>query len=134
MRKLRMVVIALLAIVLSSCMDEKLPDDELAKVSISKSTGFGSVNTHFIKEYEDEEFLEIFHGAITTAVRNEGIVDMAAPEFDLQVVDTAGNKHGYHLWLGQTGQNSTLMDVKDTHTIYSISEDFTDSLSSLIRE
>jgi len=35
---------------------------------------------------------------MTTAVLNEGIVNMAAPQFDVQVVDTAENQYGFHLW------------------------------------
>ncbi len=103
-------------------------------VSISNATEFGQVNTDFFKEYEEKESLELFQKARTTAVKNEGIVDMASPEFDLRVVDTDGKKQDYHLWLGEVGQNSGIMDVNDTHTLYYISEDFTEQLIALIRE
>ena len=59
---------------------------------------------------------------------------MATPEYDVQVVDTAGNKYGYHLWLGDKDQNSSLMHVKDTRSIYTISEDFTEKLAALVRQ
>ncbi|MEK5431327.1 hypothetical protein MKY88_10685 [Lysinibacillus sp. FSL R7-0073] len=104
----------------------------MAKVSISNSVEFGSVHTDCMKGYEDS--LNIFHEGMTTAVRNEGIVNMAAPQLDVEVVDTAGNQYGFHLWLGEIGQKSTLMNVKDTHTIYSISEDLTAPLRSLVQE
>lgn len=52
-----------------------------------------------MKGYEDS--LNIFHEGMTTAVRNEGIVNMAAPQLDVEVVDTAGNQYGFHLWLGK---------------------------------
>ncbi|MEA0553271.1 hypothetical protein U1P98_21980 [Lysinibacillus irui] len=84
--------------------------------------------------YEDEESLDLFQHAISTAVKNEGGVDMASPEYDLQVVDTAGNKYGYHLWLGENGQSSVLMNTKDTHTIYTISKDYTEALIALVRQ
>ncbi|MEA0562445.1 hypothetical protein [Lysinibacillus irui] len=84
--------------------------------------------------YEDEESLDLFQQAISTAVKNEGVVDMASPEYDLQVVDTAGNKYGYHLWLGENGQSSVLMNTKDTHTIYTISKDYTEALIALVRQ
>ncbi|MFJ7698556.1 hypothetical protein [Lysinibacillus fusiformis] len=134
MRTLLVLVISLLATIILGCTDEELAVGKLAKVSISNSAEFGSVHTDFIKEYGDEDSLNVFHEVMTTAVRNEGIVNMAAPQFDVQVMDTAGNQYGFHLWLGEIGQNSTLMNVKDTHTIYSISDDLTSPLRSLIQE
>lgn len=121
---------SLLAIVLLGCNEKS--DDDLVKVSISIGAEFNKVNTDFFKEYTDEEPLTLFQQAIATAVKNEGIVNMATPEYDVQIVDTAGNKYGYHLWLGDKGQNSSLMHVKDTHTIYTISEEFTEKLAALV--
>ncbi|ACA40251.1 MULTISPECIES: hypothetical protein [Lysinibacillus] len=72
----------------------------------------------------------MFHEVITTAVRNKGIVNMATPPYDVQVVDI----YGFHLWVGEMGQKGTLMNVKDTHTIYSISEDLIAPLRSLLQE
>ena len=125
-------LLSLIAVVLLGCNEK--PDDELAKVSISIGAKFNKVNTDFFKECTDEESLTLFQQAITTAVKNEGIVNMATPEYDVQVVDTAGNKYGYHLWLGDKDQNSSLMHVKDTHSIYTISEDFTEKLAALVRQ
>lgn len=100
---------SLLAVVLLGCNEK--PDDDLAKVSISNRAEFGKINPDFIKKYQDEESLTLFQQAIATAVKDEGIVNMASPEYDVQIVDKAGNKYGYHLWLGDKGQNSSLMHV-----------------------
>lgn len=43
----------------------------------------------------------MFHEVITTAVRNKGIVNMATPPYDVQVVDMDGNQYGFHLWVGK---------------------------------
>ncbi len=125
---------SLLATVVLGCTDEELAIGKLAKVNISNSVEFGSVHTDCMKDYEDEDSLNVFHEGMTTAVRNEGIVNMAAPQLDVEIVDTAGNQYGFHLWLGEIGQKSTLMNVKDTHTIFSISEDLTAPLRSLVQE
>lgn len=130
MRIMIVALVSLLAIVLLGCNEKS--DDDLVKVSISIGAEFNKVNTDFFKEYTDEEPLTLFQQAIATAVKNEGIVNMATPEYDVQIVDTAGNKYGYHLWLGDKGQNSSLMHVKDTHTIYTISEEFTEKLAALV--
>jgi len=121
---------SLLATVVLGCTDKELAVGKLAKVSISNGEGFDTVNTDFIQEYEDEESLEMFHEVITTAVRNKEIVNMATPPYDVQVVDI----YDFHLWVGEMGQKGTLMNVKDTHTIYSISEDLIAPLRSLLQE
>jgi len=102
----------------------------LTKVSISNSSGFGRVNPKFFTVYEDEEVLNLFDNAISKAVRLGGIVDMIEPEYDLEIIYSDGSKDSYHLWLGEKG---TLMDVNDTHTIYSVSEEITTQLVDLIK-
>ena len=129
MRIFKVALLSLLAVVLLGCNEKT---DALAKVSISIGAEFGTINPDFIKKYQDEESLTLFQQAIVTAVKNEGIVNMASPEYDVQIIDKAGNNYGYHLWLGDKGQNSSLMHVKDTHTIYTISEEFTEKLAALV--
>lgn len=122
------VCLTLLAVTLSACQlkeTNKLPNASLKQVSISNSKEFGRVNTDFFKGYEDKETLDKIKKALSNAVKAEGVVDMAEPEYDLKVVDTAGNEQGYHLWVGEKGQVSTLMNVEDTHTIYTIPEELT---------
>lgn len=129
MRIFKVALLSLLAVVLIGCNEKT---DELAKVSISIGAEFGKINPDIIKKYQDEESLTLFQQAIATAVKDEGIVNMASPEYDVQIVDKAGIKYGYHLWLGDKGQNSSLMHVEDTHTIYTISEEFTEKLAALV--
>ena len=125
-----------MSVILIGCQSNNknsLPDENISKVSISKSNGFGQVNSDFCTVYEDKATLNLFRNAISNAVKVEGIADMAEPEFDIKVVYTNGNKQGYHLWIGGKGQISTLMNVKDTHSIYSISEEITNQLVILIK-
>ncbi len=122
------VCLTILSVTLSACQLKKthqLPSASLKQVSISNSKEFGRVNTDFFKGYEDKETLDKIKKALSNAVKAEGVVDMAEPEYDLKVVDTAGNEQGYHLWVGEKGQVSTLMNVEDTHTIYTIPEELT---------
>jgi len=134
---LTVLLLSLMSVVLIGCQSKdsnESSDVNITKVSISKSSGFGKVNSDdFYTVYEDKETLDIFKNVITNAVKQEGIVDIAEPEFDVEVIYTDGNKHGYHLWVGEKGQKSTLMDVNDTHTIYLISEDLTNKLINLIK-
>ena len=105
---------------------------DISKVSISKSSGFGKVNEDFFAIYEDDEALELFQNAITNAVKQDGMVDMVEPEYDLRIYEN-GKTKGYHLWIGEKGHKSTIMKISDTHTIYSISEEITNQLTDLIK-
>ena len=128
-------LLSFMSVALIGCQSKdsnEYSDENISKVSVSKSSGFGKVNSDFFAVYEDKETLDTFDNAISNAAKRDGIVDIAEPEFDLEVIYTDGNKHGYHLWVGEKGQKSTLMDVNDTHTIYLISEDLTNKLIELI--
>lgn len=106
----------------------------ITKVSISEAKGFGFINPEFFAEYEDEETLELFRGMISSAIKQQGIVDMIEPEYDLEVVYQDGDKQGYHLWLGDSGQKSTIMNVDNTHTIYTVPAAITDKLINVIKQ
>jgi hypothetical protein len=108
-------------------------DGEITKVSISKSSGFGKVNSDFFVVLDDKETLETFKVVISSAVKEEGIADMAEPEFDLEVIYANGKKQGYHLWVGEKGQRSTLMYIDNTHTRYTVSEGMTKKLIKLVQ-
>jgi hypothetical protein len=107
--------------------------EKLTKVSISYSTGFGKVNSDFFAVYEDEDTLEFFITVISTAVQEEGIVDIVEPEFDLEVIYEDGTKQELHLWVGTKEQRSTLMYIINTNTIYTVSKEMTARLIDLIQ-
>ncbi|MFC5732017.1 hypothetical protein [Cytobacillus gottheilii] len=79
-------------------------------------------------EIKLNEILKIFK----EANKEEGIVDMADPEYQLLVTLEDGNKKILYLWLGEEGEGSSLMKAEDTHTIYSISSEMTSKLKALM--
>lgn len=101
-------------------------DGEITKVSISKSTG----NSETV--FEDDGSIETLKSIISSALKENGIVDMASPEFNMDVVYENENKQSFHLWIGEKGQKSALMKSDDTHTIYTVSEEMTKKLIDLI--
>ena len=127
---------ALISLILLGCQSDGKngkTDVEISKVSISRSRGFGKVNSDFMTVYKNEEALTLFENVISNAVKEPGVVDMPKPEFDLQVIYTDGTSQGYHLWVGEKGQRSTLMNIDDTHAIYSISNEMTNQLIDLFQ-
>ena len=79
-------LIPLILIGCQSTVDDETPNAEISKVSLSNSNTIGQINTDFFTVYEDEEVLETFQNIFTSAVKQEGIVDIAEPEFDLEVI------------------------------------------------
>ena len=78
----------LLTIGLIGCQSEDNTlkmDKEITKVSISKYKWFGQINPAFFAEYDDEEAIKVFRSVFSNAVKEQGKVDIAEPEFDVNV-------------------------------------------------
>ncbi|MFJ5769825.1 hypothetical protein [Psychrobacillus sp. NPDC093180] len=101
-------------------------DGEITKVSISKSKGSSATI------FEDDGSIETFKSMISSAVKENGIAEMAKPEFYVDVIYENENKQSFYLWIGEKGEKSTLMKTDDTHTIYTVSEEMTNKLIDLI--
>lgn len=123
-------LLALLSIVLFGC--NSLLNGKAIKVSVSKSNGTGSVNPDFYVVFEDKSAIKTFEAVIRKSVKYNGIVNIVKPDYDFEIVYSSGNKRGFHLWLGDKGQKSTLLHTVDTHTIYTISAKMTDKLIELL--
>lgn len=106
---------------------------DFVKVGIAESTGFDRFNTDFFIEFDDEDTLDDFEEMFEDAVKQDGIVDMADPEYAIEAELEDGSKLQYYLWVGEADQASTLMNVDDTHTIYLTSAEETNWLMALLK-
>lgn len=131
---------SLLTIVLTGCQSKEsnqtldnneVLEKQISKVSISNSIGF-EFNKDFFSVYEDKESIKIFGNAISKAVKQPGMVDIVEPDFGLEVTYTDGSVNSYHLWLDEKLKGAIIMNVYDTHTIYTISEEIATQLKDLI--
>ena len=120
-------------IVLMGCQTNDSDSDDIVKVSVSESREFGKINTDFFGVYEDEETVDMFEELFEDAVKQDGIVDIVSPEFDIEAELENGSKKQLHLWVGEADQRSTLMYVEDTNTIYRTSAEHTDWLIGLLK-
>ncbi len=105
--------------------DKLIVDGKITNINISKTKGNGFV-------FENDEIIETFRGIISSAIKENGIVNMANPEYYMDVVYENGNKQSFHLWIGEKGQNTTIMNTSDTHTIYTVSKEMTEKLIDLV--
>ena len=64
-----------------------------------------------VKEITDLDEIATIQAAIKNAVKQPGIVNMADPEFMIEV-----GEQSFYLWIQE--EAGTIMNVDDTHTIY----------------
>lgn len=108
-------------------------DGEITEVFISKIKDSDAIVSNFSGTLKDKEALKIFKSIILDATKEEGIINMSNPEFNLELTYEDGSKQEFNLWLGKDGQESSLMKTNDTHSIYTISEEATRELNDLIK-
>ncbi|WP_226669660.1 hypothetical protein [Metabacillus litoralis] len=63
---------------------------------------------------EDRKTIEMIEEAVSNSEKQPGIVNMADPEFKIEI-----GEETYFLWVD--AKSGTIMNTKDTHTIYSLS-------------
>lgn len=108
-------------------------DGEITGVSISRIKDSDSTVSDFSGTLNNKEALKIFKNIVLDATKEEGIVNMINPEFNLELTYEDGSKQEFNLWLGKDGQKSSLMKTNDTHSIYTISEEATRELTDLMK-
>lgn len=103
-----------------------LLDEEIKKVSISKSKGSSAT------VFDNDFSIGVLRSVFSSAVKENGIVNMANPEFYVDIVYENEDKQSFHLWLGGKFEESTLMKTDDTHTIYILPEESTNKIIDLM--
>ncbi|QED49082.1 hypothetical protein [Cytobacillus dafuensis] len=78
----------------------------------------------------DKDVIKTIKKAIKGANKQPGIVDVADPQYKINIGDEI-----YFLWLTRSdGTVGTIMNAKDTHTIYTLSEHSTKKLKDILLE
>lgn len=107
---------------------ELLEVEEITHVEISKIKGIDPVI------YEEAADLAAFDEIFVSAVKEPGIFNMGDPAFFIRVNSDSGEKQFLYLWIGNAGEQASLMREDDTHTLYSLSEEMTAKLAVLIEK
>lgn len=81
--------------------------------------------------FKDQNSLQAFHTIFSTAIKKDGIVNLTSPEYIININSNEQDAKIY-VWVGEKGQQSTLIKEDDSHTIYIVSEKMTDKLSQLV--
>lgn len=84
-------------------------------VTINKMIKFSEVDDNSLIEITNPEDIKILEDAFRSAVKQDGSADMSDPEYKIDFGEDI-----YYLWITETA--GTIMNLVDTHTIYTLSE------------
>ncbi len=88
--------------------------EKIEKITIYQMKDFTEVKEDSKWELTDSAEIRVIRQAFKGAKKQPGIVNMAEPQYRLEL-----DKNTYFLWIGE--DSGTIMNVEDTHTIYSLS-------------
>ncbi|MBC6972960.1 hypothetical protein H9I32_11380 [Bacillus sp. Xin] len=110
--------------------EENVKKQDISKLSISTSKGFGGLNEDYFMNIQDKEKLEgirnLLHDVKKQKRSNE------KPQYDLLSTYQNGDTHGIHLYLGGAGEKSVIMYIGHEETAYYTSEEMTKQLRKII--
>lgn len=126
------VIAALTVGLLGGCDTKELVTEDVTEVRIAESVDFGRFQEQEVITYDELTDVKVFADMIRNAEQQPGIVNMATPEYDVEVQYQDETVDRYYVWLGELGMPTSIMDVNDTHTVYLVPADVTDELIRLL--
>ncbi len=132
MRKSLVLSVAFILFLLTSCYQKETISSKLAmemdvkKIAVSRIEDSGS-----LAELNGQDAKKLIEVISHHAIKQEGIVNMSSPEYMVKLYTKADAKQIY-VWVGKTGETSSLMLEDDTHTIYTVSTKVTATLNDLL--
>ncbi|WP_040760296.1 hypothetical protein [Sporosarcina newyorkensis] len=99
---------------------------EVKEVNVYEMESFSEVKEDSLVTFADKTEIKQFKKAVNSAKKQPGIVDMADPQYKVEL----GGK-SFFLWLSQ--DHGTIMDVENTHTIYSLTDKSVENVNNLFR-
>ncbi|WP_236633767.1 MULTISPECIES: hypothetical protein [unclassified Exiguobacterium] len=125
-------IAALTVGLMGGCETSELVAEDIAQVRIAESVDFGRFQEREVVTYDRLEDVKVFADMIRNADEQPGIVNMATPEYDVEVRFKSDETDRYYVWIGESGKPTSLMNVNDTNTVYLVPADVTDELIELL--
>lgn len=107
MKKVLILLFLLVSII--GCSNEKIES-----ITIHKMKNFSEVNEEWKIVITDKKEIDLFVTAFKSAKKEPGVVDMADPHYKVFLDEEA-----FFLWIAE--DSGTIMNMADTHTIYTLS-------------
>lgn len=105
---------------------------DIKEVHILQSTKLDKEGFNSSVSYTNKETLQTFRNIITSATKQNGIVNMTNPNYKLIVIYEDKSSKEFYLWIRES-EIGALMHTEDTHTLYNLSEDMSAKLYNLLR-
>ncbi|MEK4042640.1 hypothetical protein NSU18_03190 [Paenibacillus sp. FSL H8-0048] len=82
-------------------------------------------------EYTDQESIEVIVRAIQSAVPIPGILNVSDAGYDI-LMESAKKKYAFQLWINEKSEQAMIMDMRDTHTGYTLTKEATAELKKKV--
>lgn len=105
----KVIILLFLLLVTIGCSNE-----EIESITIHKMRNFSEVNEEWKYVITNEKEIDLFSTAFKSAKKEPGVVDMADPHYKVFL-----GEETFFLWI--TEDSGTIMNMVDTHTIYTLS-------------
>ncbi|WHY85735.1 hypothetical protein QNH39_24535 [Neobacillus novalis] len=89
--------------------------DNTEKVNVYKMVSFSLTEKDSLITFSDSKVIKVFIDAFNNAKRVPGVVDVAEPEYKVELGDKK-----YFLWIRQ--ESGTIMNLNDRNTVYTLSK------------
>ncbi|WP_404448640.1 hypothetical protein LG307_04825 [Sutcliffiella horikoshii] len=100
-------------------------EEVIDKIVINEMESFSVVKVDSEKALTNQEDINIIQDAFLNASKEPGVADMSDPHYKLIV-----GANTYYLWFHES--SGTIMNKKDTHVIYSLSEEAAQEVYKLL--
>lgn len=99
--------------------------ENIDKVNVYKTKSFSAIEEDLLITLTDSKEVKNFIKAINNVKREPGIVNMADPEYKVELGDNS-----YFLWISE--EDGIIMNLNDTNTIYTLSKNSAKTINELL--
>lgn len=99
---------------------------EVKEVNVYEMESYSEIIEDSLVTYTNKKEIQQFKEAFSSAKKQSGIVDMADPHYKVEL-----GEESFFLWLDQ--DHGTIMNVKDTNTIYYLTDKSVENMKNIFR-
>ena len=82
------------------------------------------INHGYTREVVDKEIIANFEQVLKLAEKQNGIYDMTNPNIEVKLKHYTGEETNLLIWDNEENDKVSIMDEKDTHTLYTIDKEY----------
>lgn len=99
--------------------------ENIEKVDVYEMESFSVIKKDSLTSYTDSKAVSNLVKAFNKAKKEPGIVNMVDPEYKVEF-----GEESYYLWISK--EQGTIMNLDDTHTIYTLSKNSANTIYKLL--